>query len=167
MVEEKDVQKEREEKIKQAYEEYIKSNKTISLRELSKKYGIPVATLSKHFKKLEGRKDEKKSLEEIVEKALSGFSPEERIKLRPEYMAKLEKFLGEPEDIRQAKVREALGYFIKIAERSKIDAVTRFYRWLGTPDGIIILAYIWKPEFREKAMRTIGELLLLVEHLAS
>lgn len=166
-------EQELEEKTRRAYEEYKASGKRISLDELAKKYGVSKSTLSRRFKKYEeeelksmsppGIRVSEEELEEltmhrIVEKAKSTNIPS---KLKAEFDAKLRKFMSKPKPERDKLVVESLHYFIKLAEVDKIEALRKLIKWLSTPDGIIIMSYVWRPSMREHAMKAISEIILM------
>lgn len=170
---EKKTKKNKEELARKAYEEYKASGKKISLDELAKKYGLSKATLARRFKKYEeeelkktqppgieveeSEEEDKLTLEKIVSMAATHHDT----KTKKEFERKLAKFLSMPKEERDRLVIKSLEYFIKLLEYNREEAVRKFITWMSTPDGIIIMSYIWRPRFREKAMRAISEIMLM------
>jgi len=62
---------------------------------------------------------------------------------------KLEKWRSLPHEKKVEKLREALEYFRRVAEKEgPLVASLRFARWAVTEDGAIMIPWMWKEEYR-------------------
>lgn len=72
-----------------------------------------------------------------------------RARLPPSALKKLEKWRSLPHEKKVEKLREALEYFKRVAEREgPLVASLRFARWAVTEDGAIMIPWMWKEEYR-------------------
>ena len=64
-------------------------------------------------------------------------------------LRKLEKWRSLPHEKKVEKLREALEYFKKVAERDgALVASLKFAKWAMTEDGAIMIPWMWREEYR-------------------
>ena len=78
----------------------------------------------------------------MVSQQLRGQLPQSALR-------KLEKWRSLPHEKKVEKLREALEYFKKVAEKEgPLVASLRFAKWAMTEDGAIMIPWMWRKEYR-------------------
>jgi len=104
----------------------------------------------------------KDSVAIAVEKTLSIIDQSKVREMREWY----EKWKSLPREEQVKKVKDAINYFIKLAERNQDQARIAFMKWLDTPYGFIMFADLWDSDLVNDIMRLMHSIFSMIRKIA-